>query len=245
MGAKTSGGGRPVPGPAVENAGFTLIEILVVVTIIIMVFGFAMPTIAAFMSNQKLKAVTGRLSRSLAIARTRAITKHQEVYVIFFSDRLMLLSSRLEVPELFDYFASRKEAGKMVIHLRFADAYVKETGNEEHELGLTSDLPALPAGENWNEPITAKTVLQSGLLDGKEAYLAFRSDGTVEFGHGTGPGDRLSIEYWSDPPRDADFIVEEQGNALKGWVDVRATGNVDTRLEKGDPKTILTTEEEE
>ena len=231
---------RNVSAREESGRGFTLIEILIVVTIIILVFGFAMPTIGAFMSNQKLKAVSGRLARSLLIARTRAITKHQDVYVIFLPDRLMLASSRLEVPEFHEYFSSQREAAKMTIHLRFADAHVAEKANKEHPYGLTSDLSDVPPDEDWTKPVSAKMVLEGGLSsEGKKAYLRFKSDGTVEFGRGQGPGDRLSIEFWADPPRDADIIIEEQANDIKGWIDVRATGNVDSRLKEGDPKISL------
>lgn len=244
MGARRSLPAREGVGREVDR-GFTLIEILIVVTIIILVFGFAMPTIGAFLSNQKLKAVSGRLAGSLLIARTRAITKHQDVYIIFLPDRLMIASSRLEVPEFREYFASAREAAKMTIYLRFADAYVSEKANKEHPYGLTSDLASLPEDEDWTQPVTAKIVLESGLSGGKKAFLRFRSDGTVEFGGGSGPGDRLSIEFWADPPRDADIIVEEMANKAKEWIDVRATGNVDSRLKEGDPKVSLEIEEGE
>lgn len=213
--------------------GFTLIEILIVVTIIIMVFGFAMPTLNEYLSNQKLKAVTGRLARGLLIARTRAITQHQQMYAIFFADQLMIASSRLEPPELMPYFSSKKEAAKMRIRLRFAGAKTEEVASKDHPLGLVSDLPRLPPEEDWSKPLTAKSLLESELFTGKRAYLVFNSDGTVVFGRGGGPGDRLSIEFWAEPPRDADIVIEEQGNATRGWIDVRATGNVDTRVKDG------------
>ncbi len=238
-------------GVARQAAGFTLIEILIVVTIIIMVFGLAMPTLSKYLSNQKLKSVTGRVARGLTLARTRAITKHQEVSVIFFSDQLMVVSSRFEVPERYDYFSSKREASKMVLQLRFADASVSEETKigrkkkspeedlgPEHPYGLVSDLARIPE-EDWSKPTTAASVLRSGLLEGKIAYIKFKSDGTAEFGSGDGPGDRLSIDFWADPPRDADIIVGEQGNSTRGWIDIRATGNVDTRVKVGTPKEAM------
>jgi prepilin-type N-terminal cleavage/methylation domain-containing protein len=218
--------------------GFTLIEILIVVTIIVIVFGFAMPTLSQYLSNQKLKSVTGRLARGLAVARTRAITKHQDHFVVFFDDRLVVVSERPETPSVYPYFASRREAGKMRIALRFAGAAVEEMGNKEHPFGLTSDL-AQPPDEDLSKPISARTLLgglDSGLVEGKRAFLRFRSDGTVTFGPGEGPGDRLSIDFWAEPPRDADFIVQEQGNKTRGWIDVRATGAVSTFIKEGAPK---------
>ncbi len=223
--------------------GFTLVEILIVVTIIIMVFGFAMPTIGKYLSNQKLKAVTGRLARGVLIARTRAITKHDDVYVIFFPHRLMIVSARPRVPEFYDYFTTKKEAAKMTIRLRFANAIIREKGNANDPFGVESDLSEEPE-EDWTQPITGKEILQSGLLTGKTAYLLFHSDGTVEFGSGDGPGDRLSTDFWAKPPRAADIIVEEQGNTMRGWIDIRATGNVESLVKEGTPKYVAEEEKE-
>jgi prepilin-type N-terminal cleavage/methylation domain-containing protein len=224
-------GKRPAAGES--EAGFTLIEIMIVVTIIILVFGFAAPTLNSYMSNQKLKAVTGRLAQGFSAGRMRAITKHQDMYVIFFADRLMIASSRLEVPELYEYFSSAREASKIRILFRFADASVEEKASKNHPFGIESDLPPLPP-EDWTQPVTARSVLESGVLEGKVAFVIFRSDGTAEFSRTSGPGDRLSVEFWANPPRDADVIVEEQGNPMRGWIDVRPTGNVDMRMKEGE-----------
>jgi prepilin-type N-terminal cleavage/methylation domain-containing protein len=219
-----------------SRRGFTLIEILVVVTIIIMAFGFATPTISKFLANKKIKSVASRVARGLQAGRMRAITKHYDVYLFFLRDRMMIVSARAEAPEFFSYFNNEGEKAKMGIYLRFADASTKhdprpEGGNDQ----LASDLPSLPGDQDWTRPLPAKALLQGGLLEGKLVYLLFKSEGTVEFGSADGPGDILPMGFWQTPPIDADVIIQEVGNASHGWIDIRPTGNVDLRIADGTP----------
>ncbi len=218
-----------------SRTGFTLIEILVVITIIVMVFGFAMPVLGKYLSNQKLKAATGRVARVLLMARSQAITRHDKVYILFFHDRMALASERPRPVELFPYFPGKRQAARMVIRLQFAAARVEERGDPNDPLGLVSDLPKVPEGQDWTRPISARGLLTSSVIVGKKAYIAFNSDGTVEFGAAGGPGDRLSVEFWQDPPRNADIVIEERGNKSRGWIDIRATGHVETKIAEGEP----------
>jgi len=218
-------GGRP---------GFTLVEILVVVSIIVIMFGFAAPVIARFMSGKKVKAVTGRLARGLLSARMKAITKQLDVYAFFLHDRMVFISTRPEPPELFPYFADDVEKTKMTIAFRFADVLVKHAPNAPDL--LASDLPSAAAvAQDWTKPLAAKTVLLGRVFEGVPVYLLFKSEGTVEFGSADGPGDILSVGFWATPPVDADIIVAEDSNDTHGWIDIRATGNVDTRIAEGAP----------
>jgi len=43
------------------------------------------------------------------------------------------------------------------------------------------------------------------------------------------------VGFWATPPVDADIIVAEDSNDTHGWIDIRATGNVDTRIAEGAP----------
>lgn len=217
--------------------GFTLIEILVVVTIIITVLGFATPTISAFLSNRRLKGVSGQIARALAAARTRAITRHQDVYALFLRDRIMLVPSRPDVPEFFPYHTSAQDADKLTIHLRFAGVRIVGVPmSEAAPLGVESPLPELPERPSgWNEPVAARDMMEGGALQGPQVFLLFRSEGTVEFGSAGGPGDRLPMGFWADPPVEADIVVEQAGSTTYGWIDIRPTGNVDTRLSTGAP----------
>ncbi len=78
-------------------------------------------------------------------------------------------------------------------------------------------------------------MLLGRVFEGVPVYLLFKSEGTVEFGSADGPGDILSVGFWATPPVDADIIVAEDSNDTHGWIDIRATGNVDTRIAEGAP----------
>jgi hypothetical protein len=177
------------------------------------------------------------MARGLLSGRMKAISKHHDVYVFFLRDRLMIVSARPEPPEFFSYFTNETEKAKMTLAFRFAGVLVKHDPRPENAPDmLVSDLPS-PASAtlDWSQPLAAKTVLQGRVIGGEPVYLLFKSEGTVEFGSAGGPGDVLSLGFWAVPPIDADIIIAEEGNASHGWIDIRATGNVDTRIAEGTP----------
>ena len=88
----------------------------------------------------------------------------------------------------------------MVIHFRFAGVKIEEKAFPGHPLGLGGDLPADPADQSppaidWSKTMTARSILEHEGLQGSAPYLVFKSDGTVQFGRRSGPGDKLSVGF--------------------------------------------------
>jgi prepilin-type N-terminal cleavage/methylation domain-containing protein len=212
--------------------GFTLVEILVVVTIIILLTGLAVPTINAFMSNRKLKAVTGRFVRGLYQARARAITDHDRIYIFFFKQGMLTVGERSGSVNFEEYFENEREMRKMRIMIRFADVSIYFDPKTKL---LKSELPEFKKGEWMTKPVSKKDIEQMGMLGDDPVYLVFNSEGTIELGQGKGPGDVLSFEYMQEKPVDADFVFEEMGSedVPRGWIDIRQTGNISEKIAMG------------
>jgi prepilin-type N-terminal cleavage/methylation domain-containing protein len=71
---------------------FTLIELLVVIAIIGMLAVLGMPALKGFGKANAILAADRQLLDDLATARQRAIAEHTEVYVLFASKGLRIIS---------------------------------------------------------------------------------------------------------------------------------------------------------
>jgi len=63
-----------------KHRGFTLVELLITLTVIALLTGVAAPAMARFMENARLYAATDQLSSELEQARNHAITYQQASY---------------------------------------------------------------------------------------------------------------------------------------------------------------------
>jgi prepilin-type N-terminal cleavage/methylation domain-containing protein len=68
------------PGPA---AGFTLVELLVVVGIILVMAAIALPNIGQYIRNYKIKSASQELAGEIETARHKAIAKNVNLGVVF------------------------------------------------------------------------------------------------------------------------------------------------------------------
>ncbi|MFP6738720.1 MAG: prepilin-type N-terminal cleavage/methylation domain-containing protein, partial [Planctomycetota bacterium] len=77
---------EPVKSPQVISlrAGFTMIELMVVVAIIVMASGVMGPTIIDFMKNRELEGVRGQFGNIFNLARLRAVNERRDISVVFF-----------------------------------------------------------------------------------------------------------------------------------------------------------------
>ncbi len=218
-----------------NTPGFTLVEVVVVITIIIILSGMVVPTISAFLSNRKLKAVTSRLVRGLYQARARAITEHNNTFVFFFNDGILSVGERAGPVEYQSYYESEREMRNMCIRLRFAGETITYDPKATTTNNLVSELPPFKKG-NWITKSVSRdeAVSLTGLRD-RAVFFAFKSDGTIEVGSGSGPGDILSFEFMGKNPANADIVIEEiNGEEYpRGWIDIRPTGNISSKVAVG------------
>ena len=67
-------------------AGFTMIELMLVIGIIVMAAGIMAPTLTDFFKNRELDALSGQFGSIFSSARLQAVQRHRRMSVVFFRE---------------------------------------------------------------------------------------------------------------------------------------------------------------
>ena len=128
-------GGSPLALSAPR--GFTLIELMVVIAIIVLAAGLMTPTISDFFKNRQLDAVKGQLGSAFNRARLKAVTEGTRASLVFFREGARVFDERKMTFEN-DLFNPDKEQVE-----EFKDRYRKGTiGDVECKRVLAEKLNA-------------------------------------------------------------------------------------------------------
>ncbi|MCI0652001.1 MAG: prepilin-type N-terminal cleavage/methylation domain-containing protein [Planctomycetes bacterium] len=195
------------------RAGFTMIELIVVIGIIVMVFGFVYPAFHSFLKLRRMDSAGRAVLGVLNEARSEAVSKRKKLYVVFLQDELKIYSAAAKgyLPE------ERRYSKKGIVKYRLRFAGEKYANSADIPDRLAEDSGKTPGGAiNAPHP--------------DNIYLAFTPTGTVEFGEfkdiGTG-------EYLSG--KDADIIFDQREvEDIKGYIDIGAAGRVAFRIGETD-----------
>jgi len=204
-----------------RRSGFTLIELMVVVAIVVLAMGMLTPTLIEFFRNQKLKNVRTHFASAFNMARLIAITEGTVVRVVFFREGVRVYHVRnraFRADEDFNPEAAPGALSGISFELRFAhlkndelDAY---RDWEKRQPGLMASLGSPGAGQCTVDGLVA---------------IEYQRDGTITFLRGENVATSL---FNKDPVEDADILVRQEGNPEALFVDVRQTGQVRTKFSK-------------
>lgn len=70
-----------------KNSGFTLIEVLITSALIVIVMAVGVPSMSEFIKNDRLATQINTLVGHLALARSSAVSRHQQVIVCASNDQ--------------------------------------------------------------------------------------------------------------------------------------------------------------
>jgi len=210
--------------------GFTLIELMVTVAIIIVALGLMAPTLVEFFKNQKLKNVRAHFASAFNVARLMSITEGSPIRVVFFREGVRVYHVKNQAFRRDEEFIPESAPGSysgIRINLRFV-SYPRSFENTnliayrdwEKTQPHLNEIP----GPDYPQAGTC-TLKDPG---GKDLIsIEFERDGTVQWM----TGDDVPSSYFKrlENP-DADIIVEQVGNPQALFLDIRNTGPVRTKL---------------
>lgn len=209
-------GRGPCPG-----GGFTLIELMVVVAIVIMAMGIMTPSLLEYFKNQKLKNVRSHFASALGMARLMAITEGSPIRVVFFREGARVYQTKNRMFRREEEFNPEAAPGSLygiTYELRFARKQNAELeAYRQWEAGqLNLSLPP-------TEPEAGKCSVEDLVA------IEFQRDGTVTWLKGENVPTAL---FQKKPPEDADIMVRQDGNPEVLFIDVRQTGQIRATVDR-------------
>lgn len=200
------------------RGGFTLIEMVVTIGIIILAAGFLAPAVATMFQSRRLENAGTLISTVMNEARQSAVTKRQAHSVVFLKHGLRLYrepkgEDRGEFKKLEPY--DPESSTTIEYDLEFARRAYEDIPEDLQVLAGKSDRP--PPPEEWE--------LESG-----DIVIRFLPDGTVDFGEYE---DVPTFLFNESPPEGADIVIRQQGNnTTRGYLDIRPTGRTVFKVEE-------------
>ncbi len=216
------------PGYPGAKAAFTLIELMVVVAILVLAMGMMIPSLVEFFANQRLKNVRSHFVSAINVARLMAITEGSPIRVVFFKEGVRVYNVRRQSfrrEEEFDPDAAPGSVTGITFEVQFARK-------------MNQDLPPYREWEREQPFLLAPPADQNSgqcSVDGI-ASVEFQRDGTVRWLSGE---DVPTALYNRDPASGADIVVRQVGNPEALFVDIRATGQVRSKLSSVPPPGAL------
>jgi prepilin-type N-terminal cleavage/methylation domain-containing protein len=213
-----------------KEGGFTLIELMVVVAIIVLAAGLMTPTITDFFKNRQLEGIRGTIGSAFNRARMAAVDHGKSMSLVFFREGARVFDESTKSFDPDDHFNPETSP--------FADEAVW------YVLGFLRKKasPTIPKYRDWEksqrelraapEPGEKKRDNSSETFNiAGMPKLTFNRDGTVVFAGGGDdvPSDQFKLK--DHPPENADIMVYQAQNTVVLFVDIRQTGQIRSRID--------------
>ncbi|MFN0057992.1 MAG: Tfp pilus assembly protein FimT/FimU [Planctomycetota bacterium] len=194
--------------------GFTLMEMMVTIAIVMLALVSLLPALGKSFLNRKLNGAGSILVKLLGEARNKAITQKQSFSVVFYK----------RGAQLFQEAKGTKPAMFVGNMLTYAPGDTSETVT--YELRFAGANGAYSALRDATPADFAPPLEDSG-----EVFIRFNSDGTVDFAK----NQDINSALYRDGV-DADIIITQGGlNDRRGLIDVKNTGRVNSKVHDLEP----------
>ncbi len=214
------------PLPLVNHSikGFSLVEMMVVVSILLMAFGLMVPSLTEFFRNRTLDTVVSEMQSTLYTARMQAVVSGRPYTVVFFQEGLRIYDQKTKTwmaDREFDAAKGETAHPTITYELYFAGT-------------ISEDLPLYDEWADANvppqdpkDPEASKFAIK-GLVG-----ITFYRDGTLELkAGGSGGADFASANFRKEPPMGGDIVIKQRDNLYAAFVDLQPTGTVKSKVSK-------------
>ena len=247
---------EPVKGPRIvaARAGFTIIELMVVVAIIVMASGVMGPTLMDFMRNRELEGIRGQFGNIFNMARLQAVNQRRDISVVFFREGPRVFDELRKVFVDKDVWSSKGPAlaespPEIWYGLGFAGGASSYDENRAKLVVASRNdkrktVPrSIPSFSQWQESPrssyrsvgTKSSSRSSGAVNNTRRYrtndlfkVTFNRNGTMVFSDGCSdvPTSVFNNEGTAGRPKTADVVILQYDSQMACFIDVRPTGQV-------------------
>lgn len=209
--------------PSIPPDGFTLIELMVVIAIIVLAAGLMAPTITDFFKNRQLDSIRGQIGSAFNSARLKAVTEGTRVSLVFFREGVRVYNERTKqfVDDLWNPDGSLLARGEVWFVFGF--------------LGGKTNLD-LPEYRRWETDMAARQAQASrGAAGGHGGQvdvtglpkIIFERDGSLTFASGA---DVSSAFFKEQIPPSADIMIYQANNPTVCFIDLRLPGQIRSKM---------------
>lgn len=230
----TMGSGEPPQGASLARAsmGFTLIELIVVIGIIVMAAGLMAPTITDFFRSRQLDNVRGQIGTAFNRARQDAVTYGRPVSVVFFREGVRVFNEYTKqfADDLFDPQQGPLSTDKLWYVLGFLQGLpstsLPQYQDWEDAQKRSARAERSAAGDDAGDPNARKSdAIRFDVR--KLPRLTYLRDGSASFPVGTNVDSNL---FRAEPPENADIIVYQDSNSAACFIDIRPQGQLRSKV---------------
>lgn len=210
---------------ASTRRGFTLIELMVVIAIIVLAAGLMTPTITDFFKNRKLERIRGELGAAFNTARLRAVNQGTKTSLVFFREGVRIYDEYQKrwIDDLWNPDNTPLAEGQAWFILGFLDGK-PSTQLKPYREWKRVYMPSRPARGTGQTPSADPEVITVGL-----PKIIFNRDGSITFGSGADvPSHLFNVE--GIPPK-ADIMIYQANNTTACFIDLRGPGQLRYRIE--------------
>ncbi len=192
--------------------GFTLVEMIVTIGIIIMAAGFIAPAVTKIFQDRRIENAASVVITAINEARNSTVTKKQKHSVVFLKKGVRIYRH-----------PKGEDPGGFEGRLRSVNAT---------DVDLISY--SMPCARLEAEDLPEQLIAQDDGLtqdDWKpmrgDLYLSLNLDGTIDF---NALSDVPSYKFDADPPYGGDLIIAQIGTYKVCYVDIKATGRAGSKV---------------
>lgn len=209
------------------SAGFTLIELMVVIGIIVLAAGLMTPTIADFFKNRQLETIRGHIGAAFNKARLNAVNKGTKASLVFFREGVRVYlekERRFDEEDLFRPETSPLSDDSVWYVLGFL------------EKKNSFELESYRSWESRHSHLQSETASRAekqgaGTTDQVDVRglpkITFERDGSLTFVTGA---DVPISEFKKEIPDTADIVIYSSMSNTACFIDLRLPGQMRARM---------------
>ena len=224
-------------GSRASRAGFTLVELLVVMGIIVMAAGLMTPSITEFFMKRSVDNLKNDFSNVFRRARLKAVTEGRNISVLFFREGPRIFDEDNRMFAQADWRPSLPLTREDTFYVLGGAGKVKSRIDDYSDEKFSPSVPYVPPIEWWKK---RQVGLRKGLnAAGKSfsehqyslqgiARVTYHRDGTMSFGPGA--SDVTSIEFRKKAPTVSDIMIFQVDNRARAFIDLKITGATKSKI---------------